>query len=114
VNGGDTKLGGPHGIQSDREAITTTRTDSPDLMLHRDRFTTLNQSNPVASAVAIKDGYSPQSAETKRSDDHIVPLMGVDQPGIDQATVEGEDRVARLAREVTPFAHCQKSLPFAE
>jgi predicted amidohydrolase YtcJ len=29
---------------------------SPDLILHRGRFTTLDRSNPVASAVAIKDG----------------------------------------------------------
>ncbi len=31
-------------------------TDAPDFILHRGRFTTLDQANPVASAVAIKDG----------------------------------------------------------
>jgi predicted amidohydrolase YtcJ len=31
-------------------------TDAPDLILHRGRFTTLDRTNPVASAVAIKDG----------------------------------------------------------
>src|SRR3954466_853270 len=29
---------------------------APDLILHRGRFTTLDRSNPIASAVAIKDG----------------------------------------------------------
>src|SRR6202789_2592782 len=31
-------------------------TDAPDLILHRGLFTTLDRSNPTASAVAIKDG----------------------------------------------------------
>ena len=31
-------------------------TDTPDLILHRGLFTTLDRSNPTASAVAIKDG----------------------------------------------------------
>ena len=29
---------------------------APDTIFHRGRFTTLDRSNPVASAVAIKDG----------------------------------------------------------
>jgi predicted amidohydrolase YtcJ len=29
---------------------------SPDLILHRGLFTTLDRSNPTASAAAIKDG----------------------------------------------------------
>ncbi len=29
---------------------------APDLILHGGRFTTLDRSNPVASAVAIRDG----------------------------------------------------------
>ncbi|BCG02693.1 amidohydrolase (plasmid) [Paraburkholderia sp. PGU19] len=33
-----------------------TAAKSPDLVLHNGRFTTLNQANPTASAVAIKDG----------------------------------------------------------
>ena len=33
-----------------------TLTQSPDLILHNGRFTTLNRANPIASAVAIKDG----------------------------------------------------------
>jgi predicted amidohydrolase YtcJ len=33
-----------------------TSAKSPDLVLHNGRFTTLNQANPTASAVAIKDG----------------------------------------------------------
>ena len=32
----------------------------PDLILHNGRFTTLDRSNPVASAVAIKDGTLPR------------------------------------------------------
>jgi hypothetical protein len=31
-------------------------TDTPDLILHNGRFTTLDRANPTASAVAIKDG----------------------------------------------------------
>ena len=30
--------------------------DAPDLILHNGRFTTLDRTNPTASAVAIKDG----------------------------------------------------------
>jgi predicted amidohydrolase YtcJ len=33
----------------------STQTDAPDLILHRGLFTTLDRSNPTASAVAIKD-----------------------------------------------------------
>ena len=30
---------------------------SPELILHRGRFTTLDRANPSADAVAIKDGH---------------------------------------------------------
>jgi predicted amidohydrolase YtcJ len=45
---------------------------SPDLILHRGRFTTLDRSNPVASAVAIKDGVF--SAIGREED--VMPLAG--------------------------------------
>jgi predicted amidohydrolase YtcJ len=45
---------------------------SPDLILHRGRFTTLDRSNPVASAVAIKDGVF--SAVGREED--VMPLAG--------------------------------------
>jgi predicted amidohydrolase YtcJ len=47
-------------------------TDMPDLILHRGVFTTLDRSNPTASAVAIKDGRF-----TRVGQDHeIMPLAG--------------------------------------
>ena len=47
-------------------------TDMPDLILHRGLFTTLDRSNPTASAVAIKDGRF-----TRVGQDHeIIPLAG--------------------------------------
>ena len=47
-------------------------TDMPDLILHRGLFTTLDRSNPTASAVAIKD-----SRLTRVGQDHeIMPLAG--------------------------------------
>ena len=46
--------------------------DMPDLILHRGLFTTLDRSNPTASAVAIKDGRF-----TRVGRDHeIMPLAG--------------------------------------
>jgi predicted amidohydrolase YtcJ len=38
---------------------------APDLILHRGRFTTLDRSNPTASAVAITNACSPPSGATK-------------------------------------------------
>ena len=47
-------------------------TNMPDLILHRGLFTTLDRSNPTASAVAIKDGRF-----TRVGQDHeIMPLAG--------------------------------------
>ena len=43
-------------------------TDMPDLILHRGLFTTLDRSNPTASAVAIKDGMF--TAVGQRPRDH--------------------------------------------
>jgi hypothetical protein len=40
---------------------------SPDLILHRGLFATLDRSNPTASAVAVKDGRSPRSAASRTS-----------------------------------------------
>ncbi|NTX49296.1 hypothetical protein HT749_38585, partial [Burkholderia cepacia] len=34
----------------------TVTESQPDLILHNGRFTTLDRANPVATAVAIKDG----------------------------------------------------------
>jgi len=48
----------------------TTTTVSPDLILHRGRFTTLDRSNPVASAVAIKDGVFSAVGR----DEDVMPL----------------------------------------
>jgi predicted amidohydrolase YtcJ len=47
-------------------------TKSPDLILHRGLFTTLDRSNPVASAVAITDGRFTAVGH----DRDIVPLAG--------------------------------------
>jgi predicted amidohydrolase YtcJ len=51
----------------------------PDLILHRGLFTTLDRSNPVASAVAIKDGRFTAVGH----DNDIVPLAGPDTTMID-------------------------------
>src|ERR1700744_5107796 len=45
---------------------------APDLILHRGLFTTLDRSNPAASAVAIKNGVF---AEVGRDED-VMPLAG--------------------------------------
>jgi len=51
----------------------------PDLILHHGLFTTLDRSNPVASAVAIKDGRFT----TVGHDNEIVPLAGPNTKMID-------------------------------
>jgi len=45
---------------------------APDLILHRGLFTTLDRSNPTASAVAIKDG----NFSAIGTDAEIMPLAG--------------------------------------
>jgi len=47
-------------------------TDKPDLILHRGSFTTLDRSNPVATAVAIKEG---RFVAVGREED-VLPLAG--------------------------------------
>jgi predicted amidohydrolase YtcJ len=47
-------------------------TPAPDLILHNGRFTTLDRSNPTASAVAVKDGRFTRVDQ----DADIVPLAG--------------------------------------
>jgi predicted amidohydrolase YtcJ len=47
-------------------------TNMPDLILHRGVFTTLDRSNPTASAVAIKDGRFNRVGQ----DHEIMPLAG--------------------------------------
>ncbi len=50
----------------------TTESDAPDLILHGGRFTTLDRSNPIASAVAIKDGKFVAVAR----DRDVLPMAG--------------------------------------
>jgi predicted amidohydrolase YtcJ len=50
----------------------TTATNTPDLILHRGLFTTLDRSNPTASAVAITDGRFTHVGH----DNEIMPLAG--------------------------------------
>jgi predicted amidohydrolase YtcJ len=50
----------------------TTQAGTPDLILHRGLFTTLDRSNPTASAVAIKDGRFTHVGHTAE----IMPLAG--------------------------------------
>jgi hypothetical protein len=54
-------------------------TTAPHLILHRGRFTTLDRSNPTASAVAIKDG----KFSAVGTDDEIMPLAGPNTRVID-------------------------------
>jgi predicted amidohydrolase YtcJ len=56
-----------------------TELQHPDLILHRGLFTTQDRSNPVASAVAIKDGRFT----TVGNDNEIVLLAGPDTKMID-------------------------------
>ncbi len=37
-----------------------------DIILYNGKFTTLDRTNPAASAVAIKDGILPRSARMKK------------------------------------------------
>jgi predicted amidohydrolase YtcJ len=50
----------------------TTQAGTPDLILHRGLFTTLDRSNPTASAVAIKDGRFTHVGHNAE----IMPLAG--------------------------------------
>jgi hypothetical protein len=50
----------------------TAAAGAPDLILHRGRFTTLDQSNPIASAVAIRDGLFMEVGR----DEDVMPLAG--------------------------------------
>jgi len=50
----------------------TTNTETPDLILHNGRFTTLDRANPVADAVAIRDG---RFTRVGRAED-VLPLAG--------------------------------------
>ena len=52
---------------------------SPDLILHNGRFTTLDRTNPVAAAVAIKDGRFTQVG----SDKDVMALKGAKTKVID-------------------------------
>ena len=52
---------------------------SPDLILHRGRFTTLDRANPIASAVAIKEGLFSAVGR----DEEIMPLAGPTTPILD-------------------------------
>jgi predicted amidohydrolase YtcJ len=54
-------------------------TNAPDLILHRGLFTTLDRSNPTASAVAVKNG---KFTAVGRSED-ILPLAGAETRIID-------------------------------
>jgi len=47
-------------------------TDKPDLILHRGSFTTLDRSNPVATAVAIKEGRFVAVGR----EEEVLPLAG--------------------------------------
>src|ERR1700685_4282625 len=68
--------GPPRGCSSrgtqDSRGETLMNSPSPDLILHRGLFTTLDRSNPTANAVAIKDGIF---TAVGRSED-IMPLAG--------------------------------------
>lgn len=46
--------------------------DAPDLILHRGLFTTLDRSNPTASAVAIKNGVFTEVGR----DHDVISLVG--------------------------------------
>jgi predicted amidohydrolase YtcJ len=50
----------------------TSRTNAPDLILHRGSFTTLDRSNPTASVVAVKDGKFTAVGR----DEDVMPLAG--------------------------------------
>jgi len=50
----------------------STNTETPDLILHNGRFTTLDRANPVAEAVAIKDGRFTRVGRAEE----VLPLAG--------------------------------------
>jgi len=54
------------------DTTTSTASTAPDLILHNGRFTTLDRTNPTASAVAIKDG---RFVRVGRAED-VLPLAG--------------------------------------
>jgi predicted amidohydrolase YtcJ len=56
-----------------------TQTDAPDLILHSGLFTTLDRSNPTASAVAIKNGVFSSVGRPEE----IMPLAGPSTRSID-------------------------------
>src|SRR5271155_5016252 len=58
------------GNEGGGETIMTAPAGSPDLILHRGLFTTLDPSNPIASAVAIKDGVFSAVGR----DEDVMPL----------------------------------------
>src|SRR6202050_1262766 len=55
------------------------RTETPDVILHRGRFTTLTRSLPAASAVALRD----QRFVSVGSDSEVLPLAGASTRVID-------------------------------
>ena len=57
----------------------TSESIAPDLILHRGLFTTLDRSNPTASAVAVKNG---KFTAVGQSED-ILPLAGAGTRNID-------------------------------
>jgi len=57
----------------------TSNNSAPDLVLHRGLFTTLDRSNPTASAVAIKDGKFTAVGQSEE----ILPLAGAGTRTID-------------------------------
>src|SRR5689334_14475010 len=62
-----------------RRIAVKSRTNAPDLILHRGLFTTLDRSNPTASAVAVEGG---KFTAVGRNED-IVPLAGAETRVID-------------------------------
>ncbi len=53
--------------------------DTPDVILHHGRFTTLDRSNPLASAVAVRQGVFTAVG----SDAEVMPLAGASTRVID-------------------------------
>ena len=77
-----------------------TNTSSPDLILHRGLFVTLDRANPTASAVAIKDG---RFTHVGREQD-IIPLAG---PGT-------RIRAQQDSRDCMGSAVLRLGVPYAE
>ncbi|MDQ0586153.1 putative amidohydrolase YtcJ [Variovorax paradoxus] len=69
---GAAALAGAASAQTTRRKLDMAGTTTPDLILHNGRFTTLDRANPMASAVAIKDG---RFLRVGRSED-VLPLAG--------------------------------------